>query len=222
VWWYHIWHGEDDRVSGRSGRRRAAPDRGGVGPFAGRDYSRGDCTHNPVGGTTAIALCRGWPRERRSGGSRSGSHRARGAWTIPALIVDAGALYGAVDAKDPDHEAIVATLARWPGELVVSAFTAAEADHLVLSRLGMDAELALLDDLAVTYSVHGLDPGGLKQARELCARYRDLELGLADASVVVLAEQWSTHTLATFDERHFRAVTALDDKPFTLLPADSA
>jgi predicted nucleic acid-binding protein len=108
----------------------------------------------------------------------------------------------------------------WPGELVVSAFTAAEADHLILTRLGVDAELLLLEDLATTYVVQGLDPEGLKTARDLCARYRSLELGLADASMVVLAERWSTHDLATFDQRHFRTVMALDGAPFTLLPAD--
>jgi predicted nucleic acid-binding protein len=112
-------------------------------------------------------------------------------------------------------------LEQWPGELVVSAFTAAEADHLVLSRLGLDAELALLEDLSATYTVQSLDTRGLKTARELCERYRDLEIGLADASIVVLASQWSTHSLATFDERHFRAVVALDGKPFSLHPADS-
>jgi uncharacterized protein len=115
---------------------------------------------------------------------------------------------------------VVSLLEDWPGELVVSAFTAAEADHPVLTRLGIDAELALLRDLAMTYTVQALDARGLKTAREICARYRDLELGLADASIVVLAEQWSTHTLATFDERHFRVVTALDGEAFTLLPAD--
>jgi predicted nucleic acid-binding protein len=105
--------------------------------------------------------------------------------------------------------------------LIVSAFTAAEADHLVLSRLGIEAELALLDDLAVTYTVQALDPRGLRLVRDLCGRYRDLELGLADASVVVLADQWSTHALATFDQRHFRVVAALDGKPFELFPADA-
>jgi uncharacterized protein len=125
------------------------------------------------------------------------------------------------DSRDPDHAAIVSTLESWPGDLVVSAFTAAEADHLVLTRLGIDAELALLDDLAIAYTVQSLDVRGLKAARELCARYRDLELGLADASIVVLAEQWSTRTLATFDERHFRTVTARDGAAFVLLPADA-
>ena len=116
---------------------------------------------------------------------------------------------------------LVETLQDWPGDLVVSAFTAAEADHLVLTRLGIDAELALLDDLAVSYVVQALEPAGIKRARELCARYRDLELGLADASIVVLSEQWSTRTLATFDHRHFRAVAPLQGGAFRLLPADS-
>jgi uncharacterized protein len=125
------------------------------------------------------------------------------------------------DGTDPDHGLLVRTLEQWPGDLVVSAFTAAEADHLVLTRLGIDAELALLDDLAVTYTVPALDPAGLKRARDLCALYRDLQLGLADASIVVLAEQWSTRSIATFDQRHFRAVLPLQGGAFHLLPADT-
>lgn len=113
------------------------------------------------------------------------------------------------------------TLNGWPGDLVVSAFTAAEADHLVLSRLGVDAELALLDDLAVAYTVQALDAAGIKRARDLCAQYRDLALGLADASMVVLAQQWSTRSIATFDQRHFRTVLPLQGGAFTLFPADA-
>jgi len=130
-------------------------------------------------------------------------------------------LYGAADAADPEHSAVLPLLEGWAGELVVSAFTAAEADHLILSRLGVDAELALLDDLALTYIVQALDARELKTAREICARYRDLELGLADASMVVLAERWATDAIATFDQRHFRTVTSQAGVPFRLLPADA-
>jgi hypothetical protein len=121
---------------------------------------------------------------------------------------------------DPDHEVLVQTLQEWPGELVVSAFTAVEADHLVLSRLGIDAELALLDDLAATYAVQSLEPAAIRSARELCAQYRDLQLGLADASIVVIAKQWSTRSVATFDQRHFRTVAPLQGGTFRLVPAD--
>ncbi|HEY7932334.1 MAG TPA: PIN domain-containing protein [Solirubrobacteraceae bacterium] len=140
---------------------------------------------------------------------------------MQALIVDAGVLYSTADSADPDHHAALFTLQDWPGELIVPAFVAAEADHLIHSRLGIDAELAFLDGLASDCSLPTLDARQLKRAKDICARYRSLELGLADASIVVLADQSSTHILATFDQRHFRAVTALDGHPFTLLPPDA-
>jgi uncharacterized protein len=55
---------------------------------------------------------------------------------------------------------------------------------------------------------------------ELEARYLDLELGLADCALVVLAARYETTRLLTFDERHFRVVAPLRGDAFTLLPAD--
>jgi predicted nucleic acid-binding protein len=130
-------------------------------------------------------------------------------------------LFAVTDAGDEDHAAVRQTLERWPGELVVPAFCAAEADHLILSRLGVEAQLALLDDLARLYTVPTLDPAGLRKARHVCAQYRDRELGLADASVVVLAQRFKTRTLATLDERRFRPIASLQGGGFRLLPADA-
>jgi predicted nucleic acid-binding protein len=45
---------------------------------------------------------------------------------------------------------------------------------------------------------------------------------LADLSIVVLAHRFRTTRIATFDERHFRALRPLDGGSFTLLPADAA
>jgi uncharacterized protein len=57
--------------------------------------------------------------------------------------------------------------------------------------------------------------------RRVARRYRDLELGLADASIVVLAERFGTRRLLTLEERAFRSVTPLQGGQFTLLPADA-
>jgi hypothetical protein len=62
---------------------------------------------------------------------------------------------------------------------------------------------AFLNDLASAFVVPTLEARGLRAAAELCARYRDVELGLADASIVELAARFSTRQLATFDKRHF-------------------
>lgn len=137
------------------------------------------------------------------------------------LIVDAGPLYTQADRRDPDHAAVVEVLRAERGPLVVPAFAAAEADFLILRRLGIEAELALLADLAAgTYVVESLNQAELGTALELALRYRDLELGLADASLVVLAARHRTRRLLTFDERAFRTVTPLQGGHFELLPAD--
>lgn len=140
----------------------------------------------------------------------------------PALIVDAGPLYAAADTADPLHRSATRLLSTWKGELVVSAFAAAEADHLILTRLGVDTQTKFVRGLASAFTVVGLDGPGLEAAADICARYRDLKLGVADASTVVLADRWRTTVLATFDERHFRAVVPLGGGVFELLPADAS
>jgi hypothetical protein len=51
-------------------------------------------------------------------------------------------------------------------------------------------------------------------------QYRDLGIGLADASIVVLADRVGTNDLLTLDERHFRAVATVDGDTFRLFPSD--
>lgn len=60
------------------------------------------------------------------------------------------------------------------------------------------------------------------RAAEVAERYAEIGLGLADASLVALAGELETTRIATFDERHFRALAPLSGgSSFTLLPADA-
>jgi predicted nucleic acid-binding protein len=138
------------------------------------------------------------------------------------LIVDAGALYAQADQAEPEHDAVVKLLLAERGPLVTSQVAVAEADYLILRRLGIDVELAFLDDLAEgTFVVDCLDRSGLGMARDLAKRHRDLALGLADASLIVLAARYGTRRVASFDERAFRVVPPLQGGSFELLPADA-
>lgn len=138
-----------------------------------------------------------------------------------ALVVDAGALYAQADADEPGHGAVRAILERERGPIVTTELAVAEADYLILDRLGPDVELAFLEDLAEgTFLVERLDRAQLRTAMDVVARYRDLRLGIADASLVVIAEQYASRRLLTFDERAFRAVAPLQGGSFTILPAD--
>ena len=138
-----------------------------------------------------------------------------------ALIVDAGALYARADAEEPRHEAVARVLVAEREALVTTELVVAEADYLILTRLGVGVELAFLEDLAMgTYIVECLTREELRTAREVVERYRDLRLGLADASLVVLAHRHGTRRILTFDERAFRSVAPLQGGSFTVLPAD--
>lgn len=139
-----------------------------------------------------------------------------------ALIVDAGALYAQANAGESHHSAVANILRMERETLVTSELVVAEADYLILDRLGVDVELAFIDDLAEgTFVVDCLTQAEIAQARAVVERYRDLRLGLADASLVVLAERYATTRILTLDERAFRAVSPLQGGTFTVLPADA-
>jgi predicted nucleic acid-binding protein len=139
-----------------------------------------------------------------------------------ALILDASALYAQANRSDADHLAVANVLREERGTLVTTELVVAEADYLLLTRLGLETEFAFLEDLAEgTFVIECLTRGELGLARDLARSYRDLRLGLADCSLIVLAARYRTTRIATLDIRHFRAVTPLQGGHFTLLPADS-
>jgi predicted nucleic acid-binding protein len=141
---------------------------------------------------------------------------------LTALLVDAGALLAQANANDRFHDAVVNVLSSERGPLITSQLVAAEADYMVLRRLGIDSELAFIADLASdTYSAECLTLEELDSARAIVAQYRDLEVGLADASLIVLARRFQTRRILTLDERCFRAMAPLQGGSFTLLPAEA-
>jgi predicted nucleic acid-binding protein len=138
------------------------------------------------------------------------------------LIIDAGPLVALADVREPRRAAILAALHDEPGSLVVPAPVIAEIDYLLARRYGDAARRAFLADLvAGRYAAACLEREDYAVVAELHARYADLELGLADCSLVVLAQRYRTTRILSFDERHLRAVAPLGGGSFTLLPADA-
>lgn len=114
-----------------------------------------------------------------------------------------------------------ATYASDPGPFILSPFVLAELDYLVLNRVGRRAELAMLREVGGgVLQLADFGSREVAQAAAVAERYADLRIGLADASVVVLAERYKTTRVLTLDHRHFRAMKPLQGGRFTILPAD--
>jgi hypothetical protein len=136
------------------------------------------------------------------------------------LVLDSAPLIALADRRDPMRTVIETLLRDEPGELVIPAPITAEVDYLLGHRLGRAARLAFLDDLAAErFTVACLEAGDYAVVVGLERRYDDLDVGLADLSVVLVAHRYGTQRLLTFDERHFRALRPLSGGHFALMPS---
>jgi predicted nucleic acid-binding protein len=101
----------------------------------------------------------------------------------------------------------------------VPALVLAELDYWCARRLSPDAWLIFLDDvMAGAYRVEPPASVDLSRCRELQQHYRDLSLGVVDASIIALAERIGEPKVATLDQRHFRAVRPAHVAAFELMP----
>lgn len=128
-------------------------------------------------------------------------------------------MYAYVDADDKHHAKCLELLEDHPGPLIVPTLVVTEVAYLIETRLGSEAEVRFLGDLASGNLI--AEPVGAPdwlRIAELVFKYRDLPLGTVDASVVAAGERLELSQLATLDHRHFTAVRPAHIDVFELLP----
>ena len=132
------------------------------------------------------------------------------------IIADTSGLIAFFSESGRSHDAVAAWLAGNDAVMVVSPYVVAEVDCLVATRKGVEAELAVLRELAGgAYELATMGPEDLAAASEVVDRYRDLG---ADASLAVLAERYRTRTILTLDRRHFDVMRPLGGGHFDIVP----
>jgi hypothetical protein len=138
------------------------------------------------------------------------------------IVVDTSALFAVFDEDHPRHGAVRQAFDAERGPFLLSCFVVAELDYLLATRIGVRAELTFLKNVADgEYRLESFAPDEIATMHDLIARYEDLEVGLTDVSLVVLAERAGTNRILTLDERDFRAMRPLRGRSFAILPADA-
>lgn len=137
------------------------------------------------------------------------------------IVLDTSGLLAAIDASHDKHQEAAAALRAAAPPLLVSPFVLAELDYLLGRRVGPQAADALLGEVERgAFSLAPFSADDVGKCRVIAQRHADLRIGLADASIVALAERHGIRDVLTLDERHFRVLQA-DGEPFRLLPVDS-
>lgn len=105
---------------------------------------------------------------------------------------------------------------------LLSPFVLAELDYLLATRVGQAAQHALLKEVEEgAFQLETFTASDMGRALGVMERFSSLEVGVADASLVVLAERHRLTWILTLDERHFRVLPAFESRPFDILPADA-
>ena len=137
------------------------------------------------------------------------------------ILLDTSGLLSALDESQRHHRECASLLGEVSPPFLLSPFVLAELDYLLMRHVGRRAQAALLEEVARgVYQLEPFDAADVAAAREIVERYTDLEIGLADASIVVLAERHAVTEVLTLDQRHFRALRIERRKRFKILPFD--
>ncbi len=137
------------------------------------------------------------------------------------IVVDTSAVFAALDRSQRQYARVSSFLETSRERLILSPFVLAELDYLLTRRVGDHAALDFLRDVEDgAYLLAGIAQDDVAASRQVIERFDDLGIGVADASIVILAARYGTDRVLTLDERHFRTLRTLDDRPFTILPAD--
>ena len=128
-------------------------------------------------------------------------------------LLDTGPIVAYLDAA----ERVAECLDAFRGQLVTSSAVVVEAMHFV-GNVGGDPGLLLQFLLASqTEIVECTSPSMLADAVKLMEKYADTPMDFADATLVLLAEKLSVHSICTLDRRGFRAYRIGRRKAFKLV-----
>jgi uncharacterized protein len=136
------------------------------------------------------------------------------------IIADTGFWLALANRADKSHAAARNAASRIREPLITTWPVMTETCHLLVTRLGEGSQLAFMRSAREgAFELFALGSEHLPRIEALMAKYGDLPMDLADASLVILAEALGTGRILSTDRRDFRAYRWKNRHPFkNLLP----
>ncbi len=131
------------------------------------------------------------------------------------IIADTGFFVALANRADRDNEAAVSALGKLREGLVTTWPVVTETAHLLANRLGTQALLTWVASArGGAFEIFELTSAHWLRLEALMRHYADLPMDLADASLVLLAEEQNDGRILSTDRRDFRTYRWKKRKPF--------
>ena len=137
------------------------------------------------------------------------------------IIADTGFWLAIANQRDQHHRVAVQRMDALDEPLITTWPVLTETCHLLLSRMGPNAEMVFMQACEQgAFQVFDTAQGCCARLNELMQQYSDLPMDLADASLVMLAEHLGHGRILSTDQRDFRTYRWKQHRPFEnlLLP----
>ena len=130
------------------------------------------------------------------------------------ILADTGFWLAWANRRDHFHQRAVAALAELSEPLVTTWPVLTEACHLLLHRLGSQAQQQFLESADAEASASHQFSSRVAPNGQLMQKYQDLPMDLADASLVLLAEHLGHGRILSTDQRDFETYRWKQHHPF--------
>ncbi len=131
------------------------------------------------------------------------------------IIVDTGFWVGLANQRDQNHRQCQIFLEHCKESLITTDPVLVETIHLLFRRIGVSMTLAWFDTLLMQgFELFSLDVRNLPRIQQLMHQYADLPMDLADASLVLLAENLGHGRIVSTDRRDFHTYRWKNHHPF--------
>lgn len=131
------------------------------------------------------------------------------------VIVDSGAWLALANRRDRNHARVRQVFAKLSEPVITTTSVLTETSHLLLARLGTDALLRFVQSwVGGAFELFELTREHAARSAVLMKKYADLPMDLADASLVILAENLGHGRIISTDQRDFGAYRWKDRHPF--------
>jgi len=133
------------------------------------------------------------------------------------LLLDTGALVSLLDRSQTRHQEFVEFFEEWKEAVVSTEAVLTEATHL-LGRVPGGAVACLEFFLRGGATLIPTSKAALERCRDLMAKYSDLPMDYADATLVTLGEEIETNLVLTTDRRDFGIYRSRTGAAFEVVP----
>lgn len=139
------------------------------------------------------------------------------------IIVDTGFWVALFNHKDQYHQSSQQTLAKYSDEPLITTWCVlTESFYLLLQRsatpyIGVEKQIKFINifqEYPKQFHLFNLEDSHLKRIQELMKQYQNLPMDLADASLVILAEDLGNGRILSIDNRDFNTYRWKNKKPF--------